>query len=112
MASRKKLISGVLKDLGFESADAALGEITLLSAASQLAQYEEECARFERKYGRSFGEFERQLRRQRHRESFTAEEELMAWRFAHEAVEYWRPRVAGLGRDCLRFSAPIASPLG
>ena len=94
MASREKLINGVLKDLGFESTDAALGEITLLGAASQLAQYEEEGARFERKSGRSFAEFERQLRRQHHRESFAAEEDLMAWRFAHEAVEYWRPRVA------------------
>ncbi len=98
MASRKQLIARVLKDLRFESTDAALGEITLLSAASQLAQYEEECARFERKYGRSLRELERQLRHQRHRESFTAEEDLMAWRFAYEAVEYWRPRVAGLRR--------------
>ena len=98
MATRKQLIVRALGDLGFESAEAALGEITLLGAASQLAQYEEECVRFERKYGMSLRQFERQLHRQRQRESFRAEDDLMAWRFAHEAVEYWRPRVAGLRR--------------
>jgi len=98
MASRTKLIAGVLKNLGFESPEAALGEITLFSAASQLARYEEECERFERKYRKSLREFERWLHRQNQRESFAAEDDLMAWRFVHEAVEYWRPRVAGLRR--------------
>jgi hypothetical protein len=98
MATRRELVARVLSDLGFESADAALGEITLLSAASQLAQYEDECARFKRKYGTSLRAFEQRVRRQRQRESFTAEEDLMAWRFAHDGVDYWRPRVAGLRR--------------
>jgi hypothetical protein len=39
----------VLSDLGLASQEAALEDITLLSAATQLAKYEEECARFERK---------------------------------------------------------------
>ena len=98
MVTRRKLVASVLSDLGFASTDAALGEITLLSAASQLAQYEDECARFERKYGMSLRELEQRLLRQRQRESFAGEEDLMAWRFAHDAVEYWRPRVAGLRR--------------
>jgi len=98
MATRRKLITRVLKDLGFESPEAALSEITLRSAASQLARYEEGCERFERKYRKPFREFERWLQRQTRLESFAAEEDLMAWRFAHEAVEYWRPRVAGLRR--------------
>jgi len=98
MTPRKTLITKVLSELGFESPDAALGEITLLSAASQLAQFEDECARFERKYGASLRQFEQRLRRQRRRESFAEEEDLMAWRFAHDGVEYWRPRVAGLRR--------------
>lgn len=98
MAVRRKLVAQVLSDLGFSSADAALGEITLLSAAAQLAQYEEECARFERKYRMSLARFEQRSGRQRGRESFEAEEDLMAWRFAHDGVRYWRPRVEELRR--------------
>jgi hypothetical protein len=98
MATRRKLVASVLSDLGFASADAALGEITLLGAASQLAQYEDECARFERKYGMPLRELEQRLRRERRRESFAVEEDLMAWRFAQDGVEYWRPRVVSLRR--------------
>lgn len=98
MAVARKRIEKVLNELGFASTDAALNEFTLLSAASQLAQYEEECARFERKYAMSLRQFEQSLGRQRRQESFAAEEDLMAWRFAHEAAEFWRPRVAGLRR--------------
>jgi hypothetical protein len=87
-----------LSDLGFDSEESGLGEITLLSAASHLAQYEEECARFQRRYGVSLEQLERGLRRQRSKESFQVEEDAMAWRFARDLVEYWRPRVEDLRR--------------
>lgn len=98
MATRRTLVAKVLRELGFKSNEAALNEITLLNAASQLAQYEEECARFTRKYRMSLHHLEQRLRRRRGVESFAAEDDLMAWRFAHDAAEYWRPRVAGLRR--------------
>jgi hypothetical protein len=49
MAGRLRAVARALSDLGFASPEAALEDITLLSAATQLAKYEEECARFERK---------------------------------------------------------------
>jgi hypothetical protein len=94
----RKVVTRWLRELGFRSPDAALSEITLLSAATQLAQFREECVRFERKYRTSLPEFERRLRKQRGRESFEAEEDLMAWRFAHDAMEHWGPRVEELRR--------------
>ncbi|MBP1688503.1 MAG: hypothetical protein H6Q33_4646 [Deltaproteobacteria bacterium] len=98
MARRRQAVTSVLHDLGFATVREALKEITLLSAATQLAQYEEECARFERKYGMPLERFERQLRRQQEHEDFAAEDDLMAWRFARDGVEHWRPRVEGLRR--------------
>lgn len=88
----------MLQKLGFPSAETALNELALLAAANQLAQFRNECARFEEKYGMAFRQFERHLRKQRGRESFEAEEDLMAWRFAHEGATYWAPRVEELRR--------------
>ncbi|MCK6556842.1 hypothetical protein L6Q96_20030 [Candidatus Binatia bacterium] len=88
----------LLRQLGFPSADAALREFTLLTAATQLAQFREECARFEKKYRMSLDAFERRLKKECGHERFEAEEDLMAWRFAHEGMEYWAPRVEELRR--------------
>jgi hypothetical protein len=64
--------------LGFSSPSAALNEITLLTAANQLAQFREECTRFEKRYKMSLEQFERRLDRQRGQECFEAEDDLMA----------------------------------
>jgi hypothetical protein len=69
-----------------------------LTAATRLAQFREECARFEKKYRMSLDAFERRLEQQRGQECFEAEDDLMAWRFAHEGIEYWAPRVEELRR--------------
>jgi hypothetical protein len=98
MASKRNAVARVLRDLGFASPAAALNEITLLSAANQLAQFREECARFEEKYRMPLDEFTRRLKARREQESFAEEEDLMAWRFAADAVRYWAPRVAELRR--------------
>ena len=71
--------------------------MTLLSAANQLAQFQEECARFAKKYRMSLHQLELSARRRRS-ESFSVEEDLMAWRFARDGVEYWTPRVEVLRR--------------
>ena len=88
----------VLRDLGFASPAAALNEITLLSAANQLAQFREECVRFEAKYHMPLAAFERHVERRRKQESFAEEEDLMAWRFADDGMRYWAPLVAELRR--------------
>ena len=98
MVSKRHGVASVLRDLGFASPAAALNEITLLSAANQLAQFREECARFEEKYRMTLDAFERHVRARREQESFAEEEDLMAWRFADDGVRYWAPRVAGLRR--------------
>jgi hypothetical protein len=49
IAGRRRAVARVLNDLGLASPEAALEDITLLSAATQVAKYEEECARFQRK---------------------------------------------------------------
>ena len=99
MAARQRhAVARVLRDLGFASPAAALNEITLLSAANQLAQFQEECARFEEKYRTSLDVFERRLKTRHEQESFAEEEDLMAWRFADDGVRYWAPRVAELRR--------------
>ena len=99
MATRQRYaVAQVLRDLGFASPAAALNEITLLSAANQLAQFREECARFEEKYRMPLDAFEHRVKALHDRESFAEEEDLMAWRFADDGVRYWAPRVAELRR--------------
>ncbi len=41
MSFRRKVVTSVLTELGYPSHEYALGEITLLNAATLLAQYEE-----------------------------------------------------------------------
>jgi hypothetical protein len=98
MSRTRKSFERVLRELGFPSPEAALGEITLLGAADRLAQFREECARFEKKHGMTFERFRRRVEKGRGRESFADEEDLMAWQFAREGVEYWTPRVDELRR--------------
>ena len=98
MRSKSKAVARLLHQLGFSSPSAALSEITLLTAANQLAQFREECARFQKKYKISLDQFERRLEKQRGQECLEAEDDLMAWRFAYDGVRYWTPRVEELRR--------------
>jgi len=98
MRPKRKAVVKWLHQLGFPSPDVALHEITLVNAANQLAQYREECARFEEKYQTSLAQLERQIKRRRGQESFGVEEDRMAWRFARDDVAYWTPRVEELRR--------------
>lgn len=98
MKDRRNLSVRVLAELGFASTDAALQEMALLNAASELARYEEECERFEKKYGMPFERFRRRIEKQRGQENFAVEDDLMAWRFAWDGATYWKPRVEELRR--------------
>jgi hypothetical protein len=96
MRKKPKIPTDLLKALNYSSAEEAALEMLLLSARSKGSEFRQEVERLEEKYGMEFETFQRQNEAQMNQEDFEHEEDLMAWKFAHEAAAYWRRRVEEL----------------
>lgn len=75
----------------------------LLSARSRCAECRQEVKQFEAKYRMDLASFQRTVETRLNAEDFEQEDDLMAWRFAQDAADYWRrtsedlQRAAGSG---------------
>jgi hypothetical protein len=85
-------VTEILKQAG-ECEDHALREHATLLALSKMSRYESECALFEKKYKESFHAFKRRIAAMRNEENFEAEDDLMDWEFAHEALNWWKGKL-------------------
>ena len=107
MRKKAKIRADLLKALNYSSPDEAALEMLLLSARSKYSEFRQEAQRFQEKYGMDFDAFQRTIEAQVNEEFFEQEEDLMAWKFAQDAAEYWRQKVeelehvAGTGRAIL-----------
>jgi hypothetical protein len=103
MHKRKKMPADLLKALNYTSVEEAALDIMSLSARSKYAEFHQEVKRLEEKYRMSFAAFQRIVEARVNEEDFEQEEDLMAWKFAQEATDYWRHKIeelehaAGLG---------------
>ena len=99
----EKLLSRYLEALHYTSAEEAALDMLLLSARSRYAEFTQEVQQFQEKYQMDFATSQRLVETRMHEEDFAQEEDLMAWKFAQDAAEYWRQkteelkRVAGAG---------------
>jgi hypothetical protein len=82
--------------LHYESVEDAGREMMYLSARSKLAMYRDEEREFERKYGVMFDVFRDKVERKQNEEDFEEEDDLMAWRFAHEVANRLEREIAEL----------------
>ena len=107
MRKKAKIPADLLKALNYSSSEEAALEMLLLSARSKYSEFSQEVQRFQEKYGMDLEAFERTIEARVNEEEFEQEEDLMAWKFAKEAAEYWRQKVeelehvAGTGRAIL-----------
>jgi hypothetical protein len=105
MARQKKptIAAELLEALHYTSTEEAALDMLLLSARSRCAEYSQEVQQFEVKYHMDFTTFQCLVETRVNEEDFAQEEDLMAWKFAQDAADYWRQkteelkRVAGAG---------------
>ncbi len=69
------------------SKEQVLNEIALLSAHQKFSEYAMEVEYFEKKYGKPFDFFEKDLKKKS--TSFSTENDWMAWKFAIEGKQFW-----------------------
>ena len=90
MRKKTKMPADLLKALNYTSVEEAALDMMFLSARSKYAEFHQEVKRLEVKYGMTFAAFQRIVEARINEEDFEQEEDLMAWKFAQEAVDYWR----------------------
>lgn len=90
-------IAEILKQAG-ASETLALREHATLLALSKMSRYESECALFEKKYGQTFQSFQNQIMALHNEEDFQAEDDLMDWEFAQEALNWWKEKLEDINR--------------
>lgn len=83
----------VLEALDYSNTDDIALDHVLLEAKAKCSEYREEVKRFEEHYGLDFEEFKDRIETKENDEDFEEEEDLMAWKFAVESLEYWEERV-------------------
>ena len=100
MAQQKKptIAAELLEALHYTSTEEAALDMLLLSARSRCAEYSQEVQQFEAKYHMDFATFQRLVETRVNEEDFAQEEDLMAWKFAQDAVDYWRQKTEELKR--------------
>jgi hypothetical protein len=100
MARQNKpaIAAELLEALHYTSTEEAALDMLLLSAGSRCAEYSQEVQQFEAKYHMDFATFQRLVETRVNEEEFVQEEDLMAWKFAQDAANYWRQKTEELKR--------------
>jgi hypothetical protein len=100
MVQQKKptISAEILEALHHTSTEEAALDMLLLSARSRCAEYSQEVQLFEAKYHMDFATFQRLVETRVNEEDFVQEEDLMAWKFAQDAADYWRQKTEELKR--------------
>lgn len=96
MRKKARIRTDLLRALNYSSPEEAALEMLLLSARSKYAEFRQETQRFQEKYGMDLDAFQRTVEARVNEETFEQEDDLMAWKFAHGAAEYWRQKVEEL----------------
>ncbi|MGI9860131.1 hypothetical protein SDD30_01935 [Moorella naiadis] len=91
-----QVITHTLAEGGFASEKEATREVSLMVALTKISRYERECAKFKKKYGQSFQEFQRKVNSVVGAEAFEEENDLMDWEFAEDALALWQKRLGVL----------------
>ena len=101
MATPKKpIIRGdLLEALHYSSAEEAALDMLLLSARSRYAECMQDVKQFEAKYLMDFASFQQMVETHSNAEDFEQEDDLMAWKFAQDAADYWQRASEDLKRD-------------
>ena len=98
MRKKQKISTEVLRALNYSSPEEAALDMIFLSARSRYSEFSQEVRQFEEKYHMDIETFHRTADVRVRGEDFGQEEDLMAWKFAKEAAEYWRQKIEELER--------------
>lgn len=98
MRKKQKISADVLRALNYANAEEAALDMIFLSARSRYSEFNQDVRQFEEKYHMDLETFQRTVDIRAREEDFGQEEDLMAWKFAKEAAEYWRQKIEELER--------------
>ncbi len=91
--AREELLE-IIRELGFSDIREVLEEHLMMEIKSRISSLEQEVTHFQEKYGRSFHEVQKEYNESK--EDFEVYEDLMAWQFAVEGLDYWKKRLEEL----------------
>ena len=72
-----------------QSVDDVLKEHITLSGLARISHFEAQNSLFEKKYKKTFEQFNSELERQTGTEDFAKEDDLLDWEFAKESLDWW-----------------------
>ncbi len=75
----------------------ALREQALLVGLAKSSHFEAEYGKFEKKYGISFQAMKRKLEKQRNKEDFEIENDMLEWEFADSSLRWCREKIKEAG---------------
>ncbi|MDD2734417.1 MAG: hypothetical protein PHF56_10790 [Desulfuromonadaceae bacterium] len=88
-------IEQMAKELDFGGVKGLIEDVLATQILARISNFSQEVENFEVKYGKDYksanNEFEES------EENFRTFDDLMAWRFAQEGMEYWQNRLKELG---------------
>ncbi|RLD94426.1 MAG: hypothetical protein DRI93_03960 [Aquificota bacterium] len=84
----------IIRELGFADIREVLVEHLMTEILCRISDFQQEASHFEDKYGRPFEEVKSQY--EKGQEDFEFYDDLMAWQFAIEGLEYWKKRLEEL----------------
>ncbi len=87
-------LNGLLHELAFESPQEVIEDALATEILSRISSFREEIRHFEAKYGRDIAMFKRQYESEA--ENFEHYDDLMAWEFADQGLNYWQTKMKEL----------------
>ena len=88
--------NSILKEIGYDTKNSALKDMALFQSLSKLEQYKTECEFYEKKYGKSYTVFKKEIRKKKEIEDFQLENDLEDWQFAANTVKWWSKKIKEL----------------
>ena len=95
-----RISSELLSSLHYSNIEEAGIDMLLLSAQSNYSEFSNDVRFFEDKYHMKFEDFQQMLEQKVENEEFEQEDDLMAWKFAHESAQYWKEKIVELKSCC------------
>ena len=74
----------------------ALSEFLLLKLSAKIAQFNQECLFYEKKYNCNFQDFEKKINNRANEENFEEYDDYLAWKFSAESKEHYTNKLSAI----------------
>ncbi|SLM30364.1 conserved hypothetical protein [Desulfamplus magnetovallimortis] len=91
-----KITKDLLAPFHFSSLEDAGLNFLYLSSLAKISEYRKDCLLYQKKYGMSYESFKKHIAGKKRDEVFEEEDDLMAWQYVYDALQYWENKVKEL----------------